>query len=69
MRGNVLASYGRKFAETHQDVSSDSWVAIVSFGNEHAEDRECIWLDKSLGSADEQGEETGAVLAIASGGG
>lgn len=66
MGGDVLASHGGKFAETHQDVRGDGWVAIVSLGDEHAENREGIWLDESLCCTDEQGEETGAVLTVAS---
>ena len=67
MRGGVLASHGGKFAETHQDVGGDGCVAIVGFRDKHPENGEGIWLDESLGRADEQGEETGAVLAVAPG--
>jgi len=67
VRGDVLASHSGEFAKTHQDVGGDGWVAIVGLGDKHAEDGEGIWLDKSLGRADEEGKEAGTVLAVASG--
>lgn len=67
MRGDVLASHSGKFAKTHQDISCDGRVAIVGLGDKHAENGEGIWLDESLGRADEESEEAGTVLAIAPG--
>lgn len=53
MKGDVLASHGGEFAETHQDIGGDGWIAVVGLGDKDTEDGEGIWLDESLGCADE----------------
>lgn len=66
VRGDVLAPDGSKFAKTHQDIGGDRWIAIIGLWDKHTEDGEGIWFDESLCRTDEQGEKTGAVLAVAS---